>query len=91
MRFLIVRLSDKKSLPAESAQRVGETQFGDPVYGVDVASLEDLMKLMTRAKTSAPGDIGMVVWRKPPQGMSLPPELEQYPLLEIYDDVRDSY
>lgn len=91
MQFLITRLSDKKNPPIEAARRVGETLFGDPVYGVEVPTLEDLMKLMSRAKTSAPGDIGLVMWRRPPQSMSLPPELEQYPLVEIYDDVRDSY
>jgi hypothetical protein len=91
MQFLVVRLSDKKNVPVEGAQRVGDTLFGDPVFGITVQSLEDLMRLCTRAKTSAPGDIGLVVWRKAPQGMSLPDNLEQYPLIEIYDDVRDSY
>lgn len=89
--FLVIRLSDKKNTPVEGAQRVGNTLFGDPVFGVAVNSLDDLMRLATRAKTSAPGDVGLVVWRKAPQGMSLPDDLEQYPLIEIYDDVRDSY
>jgi hypothetical protein len=91
MKFLITRLSDKKNSPVEGAQQVGETLFGDPVFGIEVNSLEDLMKMATRARTSAPGDIGLVVWRKAQQGMSLPEDLEQFPVVEIYDDVRDSY
>jgi hypothetical protein len=91
MRFLITRLSDKKHEPIEGAQQVGNTLFGDPVFGIDVTSLEDLLKLATRAKTSAPGDVGLVLWKKGQQGMSLPEDLEPYPVIEIYDDVRDSY
>lgn len=91
MKFLITRLSNKKAQPVEWATQVGQTLFGDPVFGIDVNSIEDLMKLITRAKTSAPGDVGLVLWRKAPQGMSLTDDLEQFPLLEIYDDVRDSY
>jgi hypothetical protein len=91
MKFLIMRLSDKKSQPVEGAERVGETLFGDPVYGIELGSLDDLMKVATRARTSAPGDVGLVVWKKAQQGMSLTEDLEQYPVVEIYDDVRDSY
>lgn len=91
MRFLITRLSNKKQQPVEGAQQVGNTLFGDPVFGIEVNSLDDLLKLATRAPTSAPGDIGLVLWRRGQQGMSLPEDLEPYPVIEIYDDVRDSY
>ncbi len=91
MRFVIVRLSDKKSSPHPQARLVGKTLFEDPVYGIEVTSLEELMALATRSPTSAPGDIGITVWRRAPQGMSLTPELDGYSAIEIYDDVRDSY
>lgn len=91
MQFLITRLSNKLTPPVPEARLVGYTLFEDPVYGIEVASLEELMKLAGRAPSSGPGDVGITLWKKAPAGMSLPADLEEYPLLEIYDDVRDSY
>jgi hypothetical protein len=91
MRFVLVRLSDRKSLPVPQARRIGQTMFGDPVYGVEVTTLEEAMQLAVRSPASAPGDIAVTLWRKAPPGLSLPPELEDLPLIEIYDDLRDSY
>lgn len=88
MQFVIIRLSDKQSQPMESARRAGETLFGDPVYVVEANNLDELMKLATRSKTSAPGDVGLIVWRRAPQSLSLPPEFEEFPVVEIYDEIR---
>ena len=91
MQFLITRLSDKNAPPVPRARLVGYTLFEDPVYGIEIASLEELLTLAGRAPTSGPGDVGVTVWKKAPPGMSLPPDLGEYPLIEIYDDVRDAY
>lgn len=88
MQFVIMRLSDKCAAPFESATKAGETLFGDPVYVVEANSIDDLMRLATRSRTSSPGDIGLIVWRKAPQSMCLPPELEELPAVEIYDEIR---
>jgi hypothetical protein len=87
MRFLISRLSNKKAPPMEGAREVGRTLFGDPVYGVEANTIEELLNLATRSRTSAPGDVGLIVWKKAPQSMSLPPELEDYAVVEIYDEI----
>lgn len=89
MQFVIMRLSDKCAAPFESAQKAGETPFGDAVYVVEADSIEDLMKLATRSRTSSPGDVGLIVWRKAPPSMCLPPELENLPAIEIYDEIRE--
>ena len=91
MQFVISRLSNKKGAPLPQAKMIGKTLFDDPVYGIEVNSLDDLMKLAVRAPTSAPGDVAVTVWKKAPPGMSLPADLENLPLIEIYDDVRDNY
>ena len=88
MQFVIMRLSDKCAAPFESAQKAGDTLFGDAVYVVEVDSIEDLMKLATRSCTSSPGDVGLILWRKAPPSMCLPAELENLPAVEIYDDIR---
>lgn len=71
----------------EGAREVGRTLFGDPVYGVEANTIEELFNLATRARSSAPGDVGLIVWRRAPQSMSLPPELEDVAVVEIYDDI----
>lgn len=89
MQFVIVRMSDKTGQPLPAAKPAGETLFGDPVFVVEANTIDDLLNLATRSKTSSPGDIGLVIWRKAPQAMSLPPELEELPAVEIYDEIRD--
>lgn len=87
MRFIISRMSNRQAPPVEHARDVGRTEFGDPVYGVDVNTLEELLSYITRARSSSPGNVGLIVWKQPPPAMSLPPEFEQIPVIEIYDDI----
>lgn len=87
MQFIISRLSSKLAPPFEGAIQIGKTQFDDPVYGVEANSIDELLRLATRSRTSAPGDVGLIVWPRAPQSLALPPELERLPVLQIYDDV----
>jgi hypothetical protein len=87
MRFIISRMSNKQAPPVETAREVGRTEFGDPVYGVDANTIEELMSFITRARSSSPGNVGLILWKQAPPAMSLPPELEQIPAIEIYDDI----
>lgn len=89
MQFVIIRLSNKTAAPMEGARQVGQTLFDDPVYAVEANTIDELLALATRARSSAPGDVGLVLWKRAPQGLSLPPELEHMAVVEIYDDIRD--
>lgn len=92
MHFVVFRMSDKEAKqapPLPNAQPAGQTLFGDPVFVVQANTIEELLNLCQRSRTSAPGDIGLVLWRKAPQAMSLPPELENLPAIEIFDQIRD--
>lgn len=87
MRFVLSRMSKRTAPPMEGALEVGKTLFGDPVYGVEVNTIDEVLNLATRARTSSPGNVGVILWKVAPQSMSLPPELEEMPLIEIYDEI----
>lgn len=87
MRFIISRMSNRTAPPVENCREVGKTEFGDPVYGVDANTIEELMSYCQRARSSSPGNVGLILWKQPPPSMSLPPEFDGIPVIEIYDEI----
>lgn len=87
MRFVIFRMSNRQAPPVEHAREVGKTDFGDPVYGVDINTIEELLNHATRARSSSPGNVGLILWKTAPQSLSLPAEFENIPVIEIYDEI----
>jgi hypothetical protein len=87
MKFIISRLSDRQSPPVAAAKLVGKTLFDDPVYAIEVNTIDELLQLCARSQTSAPGDIGLLLWRRAPQSASLTDEFDGMPMVEIYDEL----